>query len=594
MFTFNTFLRNFFRLFLLVFLVLNGPAFFSGCSGGGGGGGSSSSSAVVDPPPDPTPPDPTPPDPSTVAPVIDKTVATTVSTSTAFLYTGTNPIQTGVATDTIEAKRAAVIRGKVLDRNNTPLSDVNITILNHPEFGQTLSRDDGMFDMAINGGAYLTVNYKKSGYLPVQRQVDVPWQDFAHASDIVMIAVESEVTSIDLAATEIEVARGSEVTDDDGTRRATMLFTPGTTAEMVLPDGTTQPLTTLNMRATEYTVGENGPEAMPAELPPNTAYTYAVELSADEALAAGATQVNFNQPVYTYVENFIGAPLGTAVPTGYYDKEKGQWIASANGRVIQVLDVASGIATLDTDGDGTEDNASVLALLNITDAEREKIASLYTAGQELWRVPIEHLSPYDCNWPYGPPEDAVVYNDSDPTTNNPENNPCEGGGSIIECQNQILGERINVVGTPYNLNYRSDRVTGRKSDYNVEIPLSGETLPDSLSVILLEIHIAGRVFNETFLTRPNQVYTFTWDGLDVYGREGVGRQPITVYIRYRYPAVYYAVESSFEDSFARVQGSSATEGNIDENSFIAHEDSMQIDIQKVWRGFVGSEENDST
>ena len=130
-----------------------------------------------------------------------------------------------------------MIRGKVLDRNNTPISDVNITILNHPEFGQTLSRDDGMFDMAINGGGYLTVDYKKNGYLSVQRQVDVPWQDFAHTPDVVMIAVESEVTSIDLSATEIEVARGSEVTDDDGTRRATMLFNPGTTAEMVLPDG---------------------------------------------------------------------------------------------------------------------------------------------------------------------------------------------------------------------------------------------------------------------------------------------------------------------------------------------------------------------
>ena len=35
-------------------------------------------------------------------------------------------------------------------------------------------------------------------------------------------------------------------------------------------------------------VGERGLEAMPGPLPPSVAYTYAVELSADEALAAGA------------------------------------------------------------------------------------------------------------------------------------------------------------------------------------------------------------------------------------------------------------------------------------------------------------------
>ena len=41
-------------------------------------------------------------------------------------------------------------------------------------------------------------------------------------------------------------------------------------------------------RATEYTVGANATAAMPAMLPPISAYTYAAELSVDEAIAAGA------------------------------------------------------------------------------------------------------------------------------------------------------------------------------------------------------------------------------------------------------------------------------------------------------------------
>jgi len=30
--------------------------------------------------------------------------------------------------------------------------------------------------MAVNGGGMLTLDYRKSGYLPAQRQVKVPWQ----------------------------------------------------------------------------------------------------------------------------------------------------------------------------------------------------------------------------------------------------------------------------------------------------------------------------------------------------------------------------------------------------------------------------------
>ena len=45
------------------------------------------------------------------------------------------------------------------------------------------------------------------------------------------------------------------------------MFEPGTDATMTLPDGTIKPLGDLDVRATEYTVGANGDEAMPGELP---------------------------------------------------------------------------------------------------------------------------------------------------------------------------------------------------------------------------------------------------------------------------------------------------------------------------------------
>ena len=201
-----------------------------------------------------------PPDPATVAPPVDPSVVTTLKAATEFLYTGANPIQTGVAPGTIDPKRAAVLRGRVLDGNGAPLAGVTITILGHPEFGQTLTRADGMFDLAVNGGGQLTIHYEKAGVLPAQRQAATSWSDYAILPDVVLIALDPAVTVIDLGAgVAMQVARGSVMTDADGTRQATLLVPQGTTAELRLPGGGMQPLTTLSVRATEYTVGPNGP-----------------------------------------------------------------------------------------------------------------------------------------------------------------------------------------------------------------------------------------------------------------------------------------------------------------------------------------------
>ena len=88
---------------------------------------------------------------------------------------------------------------------------------------------------------------------------------------------------------------------------------------MVMPDGTTGPLPAGRVRITEYTRGELGAYSMPAQLPENTAYTYAFEAEFDEARAAGATRVGFDQPVSMYVNNFLDVPTGLSVPLGYFD-----------------------------------------------------------------------------------------------------------------------------------------------------------------------------------------------------------------------------------------------------------------------------------
>jgi RHS repeat-associated protein len=488
-----------------------------------------------------------PPDPASVAPPVDQTVATTVYDSTAFIYTGSNPIQTGVDPLDIKPQRTAVLRGKVLDRSNAPLDSVTLTILDHPEFGQTLSRTDGMFDMVVNGGGELTVVYEKENYLPVQRQISVPWQDYTSLPDVVMIQLDSQVTPIDLALGVIQAAQGSVQTDADGTRQETILFPSGTSAEMVMPDGSIQPITSINVRATEYTVGDNGPNAMPAELPPTTAYTYAVALTVDEAIAAGAETVTFSQPVYSYVENFLGFPTGIAVPVGYYDPKSSAWIPSDNGLIIEILGITGGIADLDVDGSGLPADSQTLVNLGITTEERMQLAGLYSIGQSLWRVPVTHFTNYDKN--YGYSAQAGAEDPQNPESQKDQQEECfdTSYGSVIECENQVLGEVKKITGTPFTLNYRSNRVPGRTASNQLDITLSGDSVPSVLKRIDLEILIAGKMVKESFPAAPNQSYVYTFDGKDVYGRTLHGGQRAIVRIGYVYDGYYnlppYVVKS---------------------------------------------------
>ncbi len=485
---------------------------------------------------------PLPPDPADVAPRVKITGATTLASATLFLYMGNDPIQTGMTPDTIVAKRAAVIRGHVAAKDNNPLSNVTITILNHPEYGSTKTRRDGSFDMALNGGGSMTVVYEKTGYLTIRRRIDVPWQEYLSLPEAVMIPADSKVTAINLNASVTQVAQSNISEDADGARQTTILIPAGTSAEFEMADGTRQPVSSLSIRATEFTVGPNGHKSMPAELPPDIGYTYCVELNADEAVAAGAMHIRFSKFLPVYVENFLGFPIGCAVPLGYYDKKLDMWVPSENGRVIRILSATDGSADLDIDGSGNIAGPQALAKLGITAEEQTRLAQLYSKGQSLWRLPVSHFTSWDANWGWGPPPGALPLL-LDITLwavglSNDDSDPCTEKGSIIECQNQILGESIPVAGTSFDLHYSSDRTPGRKAAYTMKIPLSEDTIPRDLKRIELQVQVAGRIFKESFDPNPNQSYTFAWDGKDGYGRILQGKHPVAINVGYVYDGLY--------------------------------------------------------
>ncbi len=512
---------------------------------------------------------PIPPDPATIAPPIDLTEATLFHKATEFLYKGDNAIQHHVVLEQMDEKRLGVLRGKVTDNNNAPLAGVQISIHQHEEFGHTQTRTDGVFDIAVNAGATLVVQYEKAGYLPVQRQIQSFWNEYTWLDDVVMIQLSPKVTRIDLNNTEatIQVAQGEWVEDEHGARRATLLFPQGLSAEMELKDGSRQALNQLDVRATEYTVGAIGRAAMPAELPPLTAYTYAVELSVDQAQFAGAKHVHFSQEVPLYVDNFLDIPVGTSVPVGIYQSDITYWEAKPDGVIIEILDIVDGKAIISLELSRSAASQETLIAENISDAELSQLVELYSIGDTLTRVTLNSFSTIDLNFgltsdnesvrhPFSPIENSLPPTDCSDTKS----------GSIIECQTQVLGEKIDVTGTPYSLNYRSRRVPDNKMDRSIFVQLSETILEPSKKPleVVINVNIAGQYFEKNIklgqftqnLTSPALAGQFTyyeltpeeqadilkqtvvWNGKDALGRTLQGAQKARISITYVYAASY--------------------------------------------------------
>jgi len=488
-----------------------------------------------------------PPDPATVAPPLPTTEAAIFSNAVAFLFEGANPIQVGASPGIFEPERICVLRGEVRDAQGLPLAQVVVRAHDRPEYGTTRTRADGGYDLAVNGGEEIVLEFVQPGYLPAQRAIATPWLDYRNVDPVRLVALDAAVTTVDLSQP-VQTARGSVVADADGIRRSTTIFPGGTTATMVLPDGTTQPLAALSFRATEYTVGPGGPQAMPGDLPTAVGYTYCVELSVDEAIAAGATTVEFSQPVHHYVENFLGFPVGSPVPVGWYDREAALWRGSPDGRVIAVTGVdGGGRAEIDIDGSGTAASPAELAALGFTDAERTELALLYSVGQELWRAPVPHFTPFDCNWPFGPVQGAEPPGEPDPQApgeppvdkkDKKKQKDCEEEGSIIAVGNQILAEEVEIPGTPITLRYASDRVPGRTSELGLRIRVTNSSVPASLLAAEVSIDVCGQAHRQTFTGDPGHVLEYQWDGSDAYGRPVLGTAVAKVTITHDYPVEY--------------------------------------------------------
>uniref|UniRef100_A0A4W3GJ24 Teneurin-2 n=1 Tax=Callorhinchus milii TaxID=7868 RepID=A0A4W3GJ24_CALMI len=94
---------------------------------------------------------------------------------------------------------ASLIRGQVFTKDGTPLVGVNVSFVKYPQYGFTITRQDGTFDLVANGGASLTLHFERAPFLSQERTVWLPWNTFYAMNTLVMKTEENTIPSCDLS-----------------------------------------------------------------------------------------------------------------------------------------------------------------------------------------------------------------------------------------------------------------------------------------------------------------------------------------------------------------------------------------------------------
>jgi len=481
-----------------------------------------------------------PPDPADVAPELPIGPVSLLD-RVRFSYEAEPRIQVGVAPGAIIERTAAVMRGRVLDEGGEELPLVRVSVLGHPEYGQTVTRIDGAYDLVVNGGGPLTLRFDRDGRIASQRTVSVPWQDYTSLDDVTLVAPDAQMTYATLPTTGPLVHHASVNTDARGSRSARLYLPTGTSAARVESNGASAPLTELSLRASELGVGPARLSALPAEMPATAASVYAIELSADEVDSASGAQVQLSRAASLYVDDFAGLPVGTTLPFGAHSRAATTWGAAANGRVMRLLGAGSGLADLDIDGSGTPASPSSLAALGIDAEERTALAQSFPPGATFFRLSVLRLGPYGVSLPFGANEGTGGVDPKAPGQLAPLD---DATLTPAPAETAVLAQSVGVAGTPYSLNYRSNRVLGSKLGQQLAIPATGTSVSSALIASRVEVQIAGQHHTFSVPPDPSAVVPFEWDGLDALGRSLHGWQRANIRVGLVSPKSYFEPESA--------------------------------------------------
>ncbi|CAH1776702.1 unnamed protein product [Owenia fusiformis] len=89
------------------------------------------------------------------------------------------------------SSQVSVIRGKIVGVDGSPLTGVRVSAARQPLYGFTLSRELGLFDLLVNGGGSVMLNFFRNPFKTKVVTVTVPWNQII-VMDTVTMTLENE------------------------------------------------------------------------------------------------------------------------------------------------------------------------------------------------------------------------------------------------------------------------------------------------------------------------------------------------------------------------------------------------------------------
>src|SRR5690606_26031476 len=177
-------------------------------------------------------------------------------------------------------------------------------------------------------------------------------------------------------------------------------------------------------------------------------------------------------------------------------------------------------------------DAEALEELGFLPAELTALAERYEPGDSILRTQVRHFSSYQGEFPIVPPPSAAA-----PTVSIAHARPLATTSvrNKARVESQASWHAVDLIGTPYQLYYQSDRTPSFGAAYEIEVPLVGEEIPEGLERVRAEVRIAGQRLKKTFSPEENLSHAFQWDGRDSLGRLVQGQQRAKVIVKYDYP-----------------------------------------------------------
>ncbi|CAO1418145.1 unnamed protein product [Diamesa hyperborea] len=93
-------------------------------------------------------------------------------------------------------RRVSVMRGQVITPQGLGIVGIRVSVDRDPRFGFTLTRHGGWFDLLVNGGGAITLQFQRSPFRPLTSTIFVPWNQIVVLPPVEMnlVADDAKIT----------------------------------------------------------------------------------------------------------------------------------------------------------------------------------------------------------------------------------------------------------------------------------------------------------------------------------------------------------------------------------------------------------------